>query len=475
MSMNQSFKSGIFFTAIGKFSNVITTLVVNAILSRLLSPDDYGVVAIVQVFILFFQMLVEAGMGPAIIQNKKLSDKDIGILFNYSIILAIVLSLTFGFFGNFLAYFYDNQIYLNISWIQSIAILINGLNVVPVALLNKEKKFKEVNVNQILASACGGLIGVLFAYLGFGVYALIFQAITLSLVFFVRNLLAVHIQFQKGLDSIVIKKILEFSINQFGFNFINYFSRNADNIMVGKVMGPAALGNYSKAYQLLMMPNSILLGIITPVLQPVLSEYQDDVRVVKDTFFKVINVLALLGVPISIFLSFFSGEIIEFLFGNQWDEAILPFRILALTVWIQMTLSCTGSIFQARNKARELMITGTISALILVSSIFIGVFTQNLVQLAISLSIGFMVNFLVSFYRLMHFVLDDTLFSLLKIFVKPFIIGLVVFTGLSFTKNITINNVFFYLIVEGGIFGILFLIGLFITGEFKKIKSTFKS
>ena len=472
--MNQALKSGIIFTAIGKFSNVITNLIVNAILSRLLSPSDYGVVAIVQVFIIFFQMLVEAGMGPAIIQNKKLSNRDIGVLFNYSIILAIILSLIFGFFGNFLVYFYNNSIYLKISWIQSIAIFISGLNVVPNALLNKEKRFKEVNCNQVLASIFSGLVGVLFAYLGFGVYSLIFQAITLALVFLIRNIAAVRIQFQKELDIKVLKKILEFSINQFGFNFINYFSRNADNILVGKIMGPAALGNYSKAYQLLMMPNSILLGIISPVLQPVLSDYQDDVVIIKETFFKVINFLALVGVSLSIFLSIYSREIIEFLFGNQWEKAILPFRVLALTVWIQMTLSSTGAIFQARNKARELMVTGTISAVILVSSIFIGVFTQDLVKLAICLSIGFLLNFLVSFYRLMHLVLESTLTSFIKVFIKPFMVGGVVFLGLILTKNIVITNVFLYLVVESIAFGVLFLLGLIVTGELKLIKELLK-
>jgi O-antigen/teichoic acid export membrane protein len=472
--MNQALKSGIIFTTIGKFSNLVTILIVNAVLSRLLSPDDYGVVATVQVFILFFQMLVEAGMGPAIIQNKKLPNRDIGILFNYSIILAIILSVAFGFFGNFLVYFYDNPIYLKIAWIQSIAILISGLNVVPTALLNKEKRFKKVNFNQVISSIISGGVGVLFAYLGFGVYALIFQAITLAGIFFVSNILAVRIQFQKELDIKVLKKILGFSINQFGFNFINYFSRNADNILVGKTMGPAALGNYSKAYQLFMMPNNILLGIISPVLQPVLSDYQDDVVTVKETFFKVINFLALIGVSLSIFLSIFSREIIEFLFGNQWGEAVLPFRILALTIWIQMTLSSTGAIFQARNKARELMITGTISAIVLVSSIVIGVYTQDLVKLAICISIGFLLNFLVSFYRLMHLVLEDTLTSLIKVFIKPFMVGGVVFLGLILTKSIVITNAFLYLVVESIAFGVLVLLGLIVTGEFKLIKELLK-
>lgn len=473
ITINKHLKSGFIYTAIGKFSLLFTTLLVNAVLSRLLTPKDYGVVAIVQVFILFFQMLVEAGMGPAIIQNKKLTKHDIGVLFNYSIIIAIFLSILFGFFGNLLAVIYNNQIYIRLSWVQAIAILFNGLNVVPVAILNREKRFKRINLHQVVGGIVGGIVGVFFALTDFGVYSLVFSAISIAITFFILNIFAVKISFSFDFNFQVVRKILGFSVHQFSFNFINYFSRNSDNILIGKFLGPIALGNYSKAYQLLLLPNSVLLGIINPVLQPVLSDYQDDVQTIRVTYLKIVRLLALIGVSLSVYLSLFSKEVIFFIFGKQWDLAIFPFQVLATTVWIQMTLSSTGAIFQSRNKAKDLFITGLISAFILVGSILIGILTKNLNTLSIILTVGFYINYLINFTLVMRWALDDNLFSMLKELTMPFIIGLGELVILFVVKFFLPMNFLpvFTLLISGIIFLIAFLLLIFITGEYKKIKS----
>lgn len=473
--MKQSFKTGIIFTAIGKFSNLFVSLIVNAILSRILSPGDYGVVAIVQVFILFFQILVEAGMGPAIIQNKKLTQKEIGVLFNYSVILAIVLSVGFGLFGYILSFIYQNTIYIAVSWVESLAVLFSGLNVVPSALLNKEKRFKEINFNQIIGSFLSGICGVILAFNGFGVYSLVFSAIVLSGTVLIRNLLASHICYQKNLDKSVLNKILGFSVHQFSFNFINYFSRNADNILVGKFMGASALGNYSKAYQLLMMPNSILLGIINPVLQPILSDYQDDVLVIRNEYMKIVRLLALIGFPLSAFLSINAKDIIFFMFGKQWGDAIFPFKVLALTVWIQMTLSSTGAIFQARNKAKELFTTGLMSAFILVGGIVVGIFTNNLNHFSIILTGAFYLNYFVNFHRVMKLALNSNLVFMLKEIGIPALFGVVEYVALMVVYSfLSIKSSFISLLVMGIIFILIFLVLAIVTGEWGRQRRNFK-
>lgn len=470
-------KVGFLFTGIAKFSNLIVNLIVNAILSRLLTPEEYGVVSIVQVFILFFQLFVEAGMGPAIIQNKKLTDRDNSILFNYSLIIAVSLAVLYGLFGNVLAYIYSNPIYVSLSWFQTIAILFNGLNVVPSAILNKEKKFKEINFNIIIANIFSGLGGVLAAITGLGVYSLIISSIILALISFILNFRKANIKIVKSWNRSVLNSILDFSVNQFSFNFINYFSRNADSILIGRFIGPGALGNYNKAYQLLMMPNNILLGIINPVLQPVLSEYQNDVLLIRKTYFKILRLLALVGVSLSVFLSIFSQEIILFLFGNQWGAAVFPFRVLATTVWVQMTLSSTGAIFQARDKTRDLLTTGIYSAIILVTSIIIGILIGDLNSVAISLTIGFYINYFMNFSRVMKLALDTNIFAMLKEFKNAFIIGLTeIVVMLTIYPMVTrVNNVFLILLISGLIFAFVFLIASYFLGEIKLLKSSFSN
>lgn len=471
--MDKALKRGFLFTAMGKFSNIIILLGINAVLSRLLSPKDYGIIAMMQVFITFFQLLVEAGMGPAIIQNKKISERDISSLFNFSILFSIFLALSFGLFGNFIAYFYHNKVFIVLCWIQSIAVFIGGLNVVPLAQLNKAKKFREVNMVQVFGNLVGGIVAISTALLGFGMYALILNAITIALITLLLNFYLAKIKVSKSFDSSAVKKIFSFAANQFGFNFINYFSRNSDNLLVGKFMGSAALGNYSKAYQLLMMPNSVFLGIITPVLQPVLSDFQNDTEMIKKSYLKIVHLLALVGFSLSIFLSIFSQEIIYFMFGTQWGDAIFPFKILALTVWIQLTLSPGGAVLQARNKPKALFKIGIGSAIILVLSIIVGISFKDLNKMAISLTIGFFINYFVNYFLVMKAAFDASLLELLEELMKPLLVGLITGILCFITKSITIcyvNNNFFILIINGIFFGLFFVVISMIFGEIKFIK-----
>lgn len=471
-TLTKDFKSGIGYTALGKVSMIISTLSINAVLSRLISPTEYGIVGVVTVFITFFQIFIDAGMGPAIIQNKDLSDDDIGVLFNVSIIFSAIVSILFGIFGYAIAFIYRSEVYIPVSWVLSIGVFSNGLMIVPDALLAKEKRFKELNIRFVVSNLVAGILGIICALMGMGIYALCVQIIATGIIGFCLMYPKVNIKLVRKVEWGPVKKIWSFASNQFSFNFINYFSRNADKLLIGKYMGNKSLGYYDKAYQLLMYPNTILLGIITPALQPILKDYQDDILVIRSTYLKIFRVLLTIGLPLSVFLSLSSNTIITFMFGNQWSNSVLPFAILSLTVWCQMTLSSTGAIYQARNMANKLFINGFISAVILVSSIIIGVIKGNLVSVSICLSIGFLINWVVTYLLFCKNVLENYPFiSLLKELIKPALFSIVLFIILYYyNQTIIINNVFFDLTVRGLIFIILLGAYIFFSGEYKEIK-----
>lgn len=464
-------KSGFLYTAIGKVSYIIVTLLINAVLSRILTPKEYGIVAVCQVFILFFQMIVEAGMGPAIIQNKELNSNEIGILFNYSVVIAIGMAILFGFFGNALVFFYNNTIYIKLAWLMAISIFFNGLNVVPTAILNREKRFRIINFNQVIANALSGLVGILLAIKGFGVYALILSTIVLATVSFTLNFFRAKLNLVPMFDRSVLKKILGFSSYQFSFNFINYFSRNGDNILIGKFMGASDLGNYNKAYQLLMMPNSVLLGLINPVLQPVLSDYQDNVEIIRETYLKLVRFLALIGMPLSVYLVVYAKQVIFFIYGTQWSAAVFPFQVLATTVWIQVTLSSSGAIFQARNKPKELYFVGLGSAIILISAIVIGILTKSIDIMSIILTVAFYINFIFCFSFVMKKALNSTFIILLRNLATGFFLSIIEFCMLSFLNYcIVIKNNFLELLISGSVFAVVLIITSILTGDINVIK-----
>lgn len=467
-------RSGVIYTAMGKYSNVLIQLIVNAVLSRMLNPYDYGVVSVIQVFLLFFTTLVDAGLGPAIIQNKTLTEHDNRVLFTYSIEFSMLLCLIFAACSPFIAWFYHDRQYIPLTLAMTSVLFFQGINMVPNALMDKDKRFKEVNIRLIIANVCGGVVGIIGAYFHLGAYALILSFVIPAIVAFCLNMWLLRVRPSRKTDRNSLRKVWKFAKSQFGFNCINYFSRNTDKILVGKLMGAVALGNYSKSYQLLMMPNTVLLGVLNPVLLPVLSDYQDDVPFVCKSYMKIVHVLALVGLPLSVFLCFESKDIIFFLYGNQWTEAVTPFAILALTVWIQMTMSSTGAIFQTLGKTNYLFWNGCISAFILITATIIGCVKGDLVTLAVSLSIGFLLNFIVIYWLMMSKTLDSRMGVLLREFITPAINSIAVAVVFTICRYfIPDHNTLVNLVLYSFLFVLVFAAMLRLTGDWRLLFKLF--
>ncbi|MCH4168059.1 MAG: lipopolysaccharide biosynthesis protein [Streptococcaceae bacterium] len=473
--MKNEFKTGMIFSAIGQYSYLIVQFIINVVLSRILSPADFGVVAIVQVFLTFFQMFATAGMGPAIIQNKDLDEDDYGILFNYSAILAIILVLFFGILGFFVSKIYHNPIYVPLFWMMSVVILAEGMNVVPNALLLKAKKFKSINIRTVIANMLGAILGVVAAFLGAGVYALILSVAVPALITLILNFFIVKIKFTTSFNTKPLSAVWYFAKNQLGFSLIIYFARNTDNMLIGKVMGASAVGFYSKAYGLTVMPNLLFLGVINPVLQPILAEHQDDVKLIRETYLNIVKILAMIGIPFSLFMVINSDRIIYFLFGNQWSNAILPLSILSLSITAQMISATSSGIFQARNQPHKMFRAGMISSIGIIFASIIGVLTHSLVIVSAFVCLGYIMDCIITNYILLTSTLEDKITSLFRVLLQPIILGVVISVILMLTRSIiNLESDFLTLLIRGIIWLIAVLAYLSITGELKFIKSFVK-
>lgn len=474
--MYRDLRIGIIWGAIGQYGRILVLIIINMFLSRLLSPSEYGQVAMITVFITFFQLMTEAGLGPAIVQQRNFQQKDYANLFNISLIFSFVFAILFGLFGFVIALFYGNAIYIKFAWLLSIVVFFSGVQIVPNAVLLKNKQFKSINIINLCVTTICGLFGIFFAVSGLGVYTLIYNSILSAIFtsFFIYKKSEVKLIRTFDLDP--MKKIWNFSRNQFGFNFINYFSRNSDSLLIGKFFNSDALGNYNKSYQLLMYPVTIFGGIVTPVLQPVLAKYQDNPKIITEFYFQLVKILATLTVPFSVFLMFSSKQIILLMFGDQWSEAVRPFSILSATVWIQVISSTAGAIFQSRNKSKELLVTGILSSIILVTSILIGVILGTIESVAICLTFAFVINFIQSYWFLTQRVLNEKLIDFLKIFYLPFIFGVIMTITFSLYNqffDVVFQSVFINMMVRGFIFLIIFLVCLFVSGLYKEFIEIF--
>lgn len=461
-SIRKSIGSGIFYTALSKYSNVVISILITAVLARLLTPTEFGIVAIVMVFISFFQLLSDFGIGPAIIQNRELSKKDIQSIFTFSILFGAALASLFFIAAPFISCFYHEPEIEPIAKLLSLAILFFSCNVVPQALNYKKLLFKQVGMISVVVQITTGSIAIFFAFKGYSYYALVIKSICDGLFILIGNYILSPVVIGWKIRISSITKIGRFASFQFLFNFINYFSRNADNLLIGKYFNTSALGFYDKAYKLMLMPVQNLTHVITPVLQPILTEFQDDKQRMFNAYLRVVKLLATIGFPLSVFLFFASPEIIKILFGSQWIASIPIFKILALTIGIQIVLSSSGSIFQAANRTDLLFISGLLGSIIMISGICYGVFIgKSIESVGYGLILAFTINFFQGFYILVNKTLHSSFLDFLKTFIFPFIISTGLVITLFLTTNIVIINVFYSLlmkiVVASFTFGLIFL------------------
>ncbi|WP_208615623.1 lipopolysaccharide biosynthesis protein [Gottfriedia luciferensis] len=470
---NVSIKKAAFINFVSRYSNIIIQLLINAVLARLLTPSDYGIVAIISVFISFFSILSDMGFGPAIIQNKELDERDISNIFLFTILVAFVSSIAFILFSYPISMFYNNDVYIGLGRILAIGIFFNVLNIVPNALLIKAKEFKKLGIRTVVVTILGGIFTIILALNGAKYYALVWNTVFMGLATFVWNYITIRFKIIFNYKSDSVKKIRSFSAFQFGFNFINYFARNSDNLLIGKFLGQVPLGYYDKAYKLMLYPVSNLTNVITPVLHPILSEYQHDREKIYHQFIKVIRILSLLGIFFSIFCYFSAKEIILIMFGSQWLASIPVFKILSLSIWSQMTTSSASAIFQATNETKQLFRTGIQSTICIVSFITIGLFFGNIKTVAIFVTLAYIFNFFIAYRMLIKVVLNKSLLKFLLELKKHSIIAIIMIVGMALI-HFDIKNTLISIIVKLIIASCLYGIGLIVTKEFKVIKGLIK-
>lgn len=410
---------GLLFTFFSKYSGLFIGLVISAILARVLSPSEFGVVAIAMVFITLFNLFGNLGLGSAIIQANNLDDRDVRSLFLFSILIAFLVSVLFFFSSYMIADFYEMSDLTSIFQILSVSLFFTISNIVPQSLLYKKLLFRRLSVITFFVQLFSGVVAVYLAYNDFGYFSLVYRSVFVS----VFTFLAIYfyspiIPYFVTMDS--VNKIAGFSLYQFLFTLVNYFSRNLDNILIGKYMGSSKLGYYDKSYYLMSLPIQNLTQVLTPVLHPILAKANFQSNEVFLFYLKACRILAAIGFPLSIFLFYSAEDIILLIYGDQWLNSIPVFKVLSISVGIQIVLSSSGSIFQSCNRTDLLFYSGLFTSSVMILSIFLGVFFFNsLVAISYCLLAAFVVNFFVAFYILIVKVLDSSYIKFLYIFVLP--------------------------------------------------------
>ena len=463
--------SGVFYTALAKYSGIIISLVVAGILARLLSPDDFGIVAIATVIISFFAIFTDMGLSPAIIQNKTLTQDDLTNIYSFTFWTGIAVALLFFIASWPISAYYDSPILRTLCQLLSINLFFASVNIVPGALFYKNKEFKFIAIRSFVIQITAGTGAVIAALSGAGLYALLITPIVSSILIYIISFhrYPQHLRMTLGLSS--IRKIFSYSVYQFLFNVICYFSRNLDKLLIGKHMGMSDLGYYEKSYRLMMLPLQNITQVVTPVMHPIFSDFQNDKGKLLSSYERIVRFLAFIGLPLSVLLFFTAEEVTLIIFGDQWMPSVPVFRILSLSVGIQIILSSSGSIFQAAGDTRSLFVCGVFSSAFNVAGILLGIFHfGTLTAVASCIVVTFTINFIQCYWQMYRVTFRQSAWPFIRQLISPLVISiLIALVLIPMQYALEGMNIFVTIIAKGIVSFIIFGIYIQMTHEYDMI------
>ncbi|MBM9513277.1 MOP flippase family protein [Desulfogranum marinum] len=342
------------------------------VLARLLTPRDYGMITMVAAITGFARIFSDLGLSSATIQRADINHMQISNLFWINAGTGAVITMIVAAVSPAVAWFYKTPQLLSITAVLSLNFLIIGLAIQHRALLTRQMQFFTMAKIQIFSTLLGITVAVFMAMHGYRYWALVLNTLSVS----ACNVICFWFvcKWRPGLPQRKsgVRPMLRFGSDIAGFNIINYFSRNLDNILIGRYYGTLALGHYSKAYQLLMLPIANLREPLNKVALPSLSRLQSEPEKYRSYYIKFISLLAFMSMPLVAFMFACSENIIRLVLGSQWIGANELFKILAFAAFIQPVLSTRGVVLLSTGQSRKYLWWGTGNAIVTTISFILG-------------------------------------------------------------------------------------------------------
>ena len=343
------------------------------ILARLLTPQDYGIISMVAAITGFARIFSDLGLSTATIQCDEINHEQVSTLFWINVGLGTLIAVIVAAISPAVAWFYKTPQLVWVTMALSLNFLITGLAVQHQALLTRQMQFYTIAKVRIFSTLIGIAVAISMAIHGYRYWALVFNTITASASSVVCFWLIS--KWRPGLPhrNSRVRPMLRFGSDISGFNIINYFARNLDNILIGRYCGSGALGFYSKAYQLLMMPITNLRSPMDKVAMPSLSRLQNEPVRYRNYYMKYLSILSFVSMPLVVFMFVCSDSIINIVLGPQWMEASEIFKILAFVALIQPVGSSRGLVLLSTGNSRRYLILGAATAFLISISFFMGI------------------------------------------------------------------------------------------------------
>lgn len=319
---------GVFWSLIERFGTQGVQFLVMLVMARLLSPNDYGVVGLLVVFVSIAQAFVDGGFSQALIRKKDRTEIDNSTVFYFNIVVSVVIYLIFYLFAPYVSVFYNMPTLTPFMRVICLSIIINAFGVVQRALFNANIDFKAQAKASLIAIVISGAIGISLALRGFGPWALVWQQLSNLIV----NTLFLWIYSEwrplLAYSWKSFKELFSFGSKLLATSLLNAIYNNIQTIVIGKLYSAKSLGLYSRAAHFADLPSQQFTSVFMRVTFPVLCKVQDDMERLTSVYRRMLRVSAYIVFPLLIGMAAVAHPMIEVFIGKQWIECAYMLQII---------------------------------------------------------------------------------------------------------------------------------------------------
>ena len=326
--LKQKTVHGILWSSVQRFGSMAITFVSNIVLARLLSPDDYGCIAMLMIFISLANTFIDGGFGSALIQKKQPSQIDYSTIFYWNIILSIILYFVLFWGAPLVSKFYRLPMLVDVLRVQGVVIFFNALSIIQQNTLKKQLRFKELSIVYITSALVSLIVAIVLAYRGWGVWSLVAQQIIISVMHAVLFWIIGRWHPLGVFSWKSFKELFGFGGYMLLSNLFGTFSNEIQGLLVGRMFNPATLGLYNQAYRLEGSASTAASSIIDQVTYPVLSQLQDDKKALQAALKRFIQIPAYLCSLVMTVLIVVAKPLIILLYSEKWIDCVPLFQIL---------------------------------------------------------------------------------------------------------------------------------------------------
>lgn len=348
--------TGFLWSSAGTLGNGLVSLLVTTVLARILTPEDFAIVALLTVFVTVSNVLVDSGFSQAIIRDDNLSAQDLSSVFLFNMTLSICLYGLLFAVSPYIAGFYDLPELAFLSRIVFLVIIFNAFSIIQNASLKRNLEFAKVEKSSVLGSLCAGLISIVMAFSGFGIWSLVSNMVLMPL--FRSIILWTFSKWRPKLEFSFhsIKKYFNFSIFLTIQSLIDVLVTNLNTLFIGKVYTKNDLGYYSQAGKLDSYIISPLGSVLDKVVYPIFAKVKNDQNRLKEGYRQMTGLLLFVIMPVMLFVVFNAENTMVFFFGDQWRESGIYLQLLSIMGLFQILHKVFTNLIIVKGNTKTMLI-----------------------------------------------------------------------------------------------------------------------